>query len=52
MAHVVEKEINGGQYLYLYESFREGGRVRKRFIRYLGKKPELAPGRLSGPGQI
>lgn len=36
MAHIMRKGINGGTYLYLYESYREGGRVRKRYIRYLG----------------
>jgi len=41
MAHVIEKNIHGGTYLYLYESFREGSKVRKRFIRYLGKKADL-----------
>ena len=41
MAHVVEKNIYGGTYLYLYESVREGDKVRKKFVRYLGKKSEL-----------
>ena len=41
MAHVVRKEISGGTYLYLYESYREGDKVRKRFIRYLGKEDVL-----------
>ena len=41
MAHVVEKNIYGGTYLYLYESVREGDKVRKKFVRYLGKKSDL-----------
>ncbi len=41
MAHIVEKEIYGGTYLYLYESYRIGDKVRKRFVRYLGKKTDL-----------
>jgi len=36
MAHIVRKEIHGRNYLYLYESYREGGKVRKRFLRYIG----------------
>jgi len=42
MAHVMKKEINGRTYLYLYESYREGDKVRKRFIRYLGKEGVLS----------
>lgn len=44
MAHVVRKEIYGNSYLYLYESYRDGGKVRKRYIRYLG--PESVLGRV------
>jgi len=36
MAHIMRKNIYGNVYLYLYESFREGDKVRKRYIRYLG----------------
>ena len=43
MAHIVEKEIYGGTYLYLYESIREGDKVRKQFVRYLGKKTDIIP---------
>ncbi len=42
MAHVMRKEINGGTYLYLYESYREGDKIRKRFIRYLGEERVLS----------
>jgi hypothetical protein len=38
MAHVVEKNIYGRTYLYLYKSVRDGDKVRKKFVRYLGKK--------------
>jgi hypothetical protein len=41
MAHVVEKNIYGNTYLYLYESVREGDKVRKKFVRYLGRKADL-----------
>jgi hypothetical protein len=43
MAHIVEKNIHGGKYLYLYESVRSGDKVSKRFVRYLGKKADLMP---------
>jgi hypothetical protein len=29
-------KIKGNSYLYMYESFREGDKVRKRFVSYLG----------------
>ncbi|WP_287364810.1 hypothetical protein [Mesorhizobium sp.] len=34
---VVEKVARGHRYLYLAESVREGGRVRQRLIRPLGR---------------
>ncbi|MEA3255475.1 MAG: hypothetical protein U9Q22_06540 [Candidatus Altiarchaeota archaeon] len=37
MSHIERKKIKGRYYLYRYQSYRdEGGRVRKRFIQYLG----------------
>lgn len=39
--HVVEKVARGYRYLYLAESVREGGRVRQRLIRALGRKDQL-----------
>jgi hypothetical protein len=41
MAHIMRKEISGGTYLYLYESYREGDKVKKRYIRYLGPEGTL-----------
>ncbi|RWA78092.1 MAG: IS1634 family transposase [Mesorhizobium sp.] len=38
---VVEKVARGHRYLYLAESVREGGRVRQRLIRPLGRKDQL-----------
>lgn len=34
--HVVKKKIKGNTYLYMYESYREGGKVKKRFVKYIG----------------
>ena len=36
MAYIVSKKIHGRKYLYLYESYREGGKTKKRYLRYLG----------------
>jgi len=38
---VCEKTARGHRYLYLVESYREGGRVRQRTIRALGRKDRL-----------
>lgn len=43
MVHIVWKKIKGkfGPYAYLYRSFRDSdGRVKTRFIKYLGKIPQ------------
>lgn len=42
MAHIMRKKIYGKVYLYLYESYREAGKVRKRYIRYLGPESILS----------
>ncbi len=34
--HVVRKKIKGNVYLYMYESVREGDRVKKVYRGYLG----------------
>ncbi|MBV9199189.1 MAG: hypothetical protein JOY83_05510, partial [Alphaproteobacteria bacterium] len=39
--YVREKTARGHTYLYLVESEREGGRVRQRIIRALGRKDVL-----------
>lgn len=37
MSHIERKKIKGRIYLYRYQSYRdEYGRVKKRFIKYLG----------------
>ena len=41
MAHIVTKTIRGKNYLYLYESYREDGKVKKRYVRYLGPEEVL-----------
>lgn len=42
MAYVVRKVINGKPYLYLIESKRVGGKVKKKTIAYLGTNPTIA----------
>ena len=37
MAYVKAKTIHGKRYLYLVESYRKNGKVKKRTVRYLGK---------------
>ena len=34
--HVVKKRVKGKTYLYMYESYREDGKVKKRMVKYLG----------------
>jgi hypothetical protein len=34
--HVVKKKIKGKIYLYMYESVREGGKVKKKYVSYIG----------------
>ncbi len=34
--HLVKKKIKGNVYLYMYESYRENGKVKKRFVSYVG----------------
>jgi hypothetical protein len=41
---VREKSARGHTYLYLVENEREGGRIRQRIIRALGRKDGGAPG--------
>ena len=39
MSHIERKKIRRRVYLYRYQSYRdESGKVRKRFIKYLGPK--------------
>ena len=37
MAYVKTKTINGHQYRYLVESYRQGKKVKTRTLKYLGK---------------
>jgi hypothetical protein len=34
--HLVKKKIKGKTYLYMYESYRENGKVKKRMVSYIG----------------
>jgi hypothetical protein len=34
--YLVKKEIKGKTYLYMYESYRENGKVKKRMVSYIG----------------
>ena len=34
--HVVKKKIKGKTYLYMYKSVREGDKVKKVFVSYIG----------------
>ncbi len=36
MAYVRYKNIHGNRYAYLQESYREGGKVKTRHVRYIG----------------
>jgi hypothetical protein len=39
MAYIKKKKIKGRIYYYLAESYREGGKVKTRTLRYLGTEP-------------
>jgi hypothetical protein len=39
VAHVKRKRIKGNDYYYLVQSYRKGGKVKTRTLRYLGKQP-------------
>lgn len=41
MVYVVKKEIRGQTYYYEYESYRTKGKVKHRYVRYLGKSTYL-----------
>lgn len=49
MPYIMPKEIKGHTYYYLYECFREGGKVKNKYLAYLGKEipqeyEKLTPG--------
>jgi hypothetical protein len=39
VAYVKRKRIKGNDYYYLVKSYRKGGKVKTRTLRYLGKLP-------------
>ena len=41
MAYVRRKRLKGHDYYYLVESYRQGGKVKTRTLKYLGTSPEV-----------
>jgi hypothetical protein len=41
MAYVRKKRNKGHDYFYLVESYRKGGKVRTRTLKYLGTSPDV-----------
>ena len=41
MAYVRRKRLKGHDYYYLVESYRQGGKVRTRTLKYLGTTPHV-----------
>jgi hypothetical protein len=41
MAYVRRKRLKGHDYYYLVASFRQGGKVRTRTLKYLGTSPQV-----------
>lgn len=41
MTYLVKKKIRGKTYYYEYQSYREGGKVKHRCVKYLGKSKDL-----------
>jgi hypothetical protein len=41
MAYVRRKRLKGHDYYYLVESYRHGGKLRTRTLKYLGRTPEV-----------
>ena len=41
MAYVRKKRLKGHDYYYLVESFRQGGKVKTRNLKYLGTTPKV-----------
>lgn len=44
MAYLEIKQVNGRTYCYIMRSYRQGGKVRRRILEYLGRDPD--PNRL------
>ncbi len=40
MAYLERKRINGAAYFYIMQSFRRGGKVKRRILEYLGRDPD------------
>jgi hypothetical protein len=41
VAYVRRKRLKGHDYYYLVESYRQGGKVKTRTLKYLGTTPEV-----------
>lgn len=37
MSYIRTKTVKGHEYRYLVESYREGGKVKQRILKYLGR---------------
>jgi hypothetical protein len=40
MAYLERKRLDGKTYCYIMQSFRQGGRVKRRILEYLGRDPD------------
>ena len=40
MAYLIRKEIGPGTYYYIIQSYRRGGKVKKKILEYLGRDPD------------
>ncbi len=40
MAYLERKRIKGGAYCYIMQSYRQGGKVKRRILEYLGRDPD------------
>jgi transposase len=49
MTYIVKKEIRGSKYYYEYESYRVGGKVKHRCVRYLGKSGDIGKKKVQSP---
>ena len=39
--HVVKKTIKGKTYLYMYKTVREGDKVKKKYVSYIGPEGKI-----------
>jgi hypothetical protein len=40
MAYLERKRVNGRAYCYIMQSYRQGGKVKRRILEYLGRDPD------------